>query len=267
MRSPFPGMDPWLEFHWRDVHASLIIYIRDHLQRHLPAPLVARAEETVSVDIEEDKPLLVRPDMAVSEDWRGAGDSGASGGVALAVEPATVADPVVLYAPEIEFDRHVEIYDPTGGGRVVTAIEVLSPSNKLPGRARKTYESKQRLFLSGGVNLVEIDLVREGDWVFSIDESVMPARKRTPYMVCVFRATRPGERAAYPLPLRERLPRIAIPLRPTDRDVVLDLQAVVDEAYEKGRYERTDYRRPLDPPLSAEDSAWVKELLQKAGRL
>ena len=264
MRSLFPGMDPWLELHWRDVHASLIIYIRDQLQRQLPAPLVARAEETVSVDIEEDKPVLVRPDMAVTEDWR---SGGGHGGVATAVEPTTVAEPLVLYAPEIELDRHVEIYDPTGGGRVVTAIEVLSPSNKLPGRARTAYESKQRLFLSGGVNFVEIDLVRAGDWVFSIDESVMPSSQRTPCMVCVYRATRPGERAAYPLPLRERLLRIAIPLRPTDRDVALDLQAVVDEAYEKGRYDRTDYRRPLAPPLPAEDAAWANEILRKAGRL
>jgi len=264
MRSPFPGMDPWLELHWRDVHARLIIYIADHLQRHLPAPLVARAEESVSVDIEEDQPVLLRPDMAVTEDWRGGGDNG---GVVTAVEPTTVADPLVLYAPEVELDRHVEIYDPTGGGRVVTAIEVLSPSNKLPGRARTAYQSKQRLFLSGGVNLVEIDFVRAGEWTFSIDESVMPPNRRTPYMVCVFRATRLGERAAYPLPLRERLPRIAIPLRPTDRDVTLDLQAVVDEAYEKGRYDRTDYRRPLDPPLPAEDAEWATGVLRMAGRL
>jgi hypothetical protein len=34
MASPFPGMDPWLELHWRDEHASLIIYIRDQLQHH-----------------------------------------------------------------------------------------------------------------------------------------------------------------------------------------------------------------------------------------
>jgi hypothetical protein len=50
-------------------------------------------------------------------------------------------------------------------------------------------------------------------------------------------------RALYLLPLRERLPSIAIPLRPQDRDVVLDLQHVVDEAYERGRYDHTDYRR------------------------
>jgi hypothetical protein len=25
-RSPFPGMDPYLELHWRDVHLALVVY-------------------------------------------------------------------------------------------------------------------------------------------------------------------------------------------------------------------------------------------------
>jgi hypothetical protein len=100
-----------------------------------------------------------------------------------------VAEPVLVRVPEPEVDRRVEIYDPSSGGRV-TAIEVLSPSNKLPGPARLAYRSKQRDFLAAGVNLVEIDLVRAGDWVFSVDESALPPGKRAPYMVCVFRATR-----------------------------------------------------------------------------
>jgi hypothetical protein len=36
MGSPFPGMDPYLEQHWGDVHASLIIDGRDQLQQRLP---------------------------------------------------------------------------------------------------------------------------------------------------------------------------------------------------------------------------------------
>jgi len=86
-------------------------------------------------------------------------------------------------------------------------------------------------------------------------------------MVCVFRATRPIERAVYRLPLRQALPKMAIPLRPQDRDVVLDLQAVVNEAYERGRYDHTDYRQPLNPPLPQADEAWAMELLKQAGRL
>ena len=41
MASPFPGMDPYLERFWRDVHARLIIYAADQLQENLPSDLRA----------------------------------------------------------------------------------------------------------------------------------------------------------------------------------------------------------------------------------
>ncbi len=62
----------------------------------------------------------------------------------------------------------------------------------------------------------------------------MPLPLRTTYTVCVFRATQREVRAFYRLPLREPLPAVAIPLRPGDRDVALDLQAVINQAYEEG---------------------------------
>lgn len=32
MSSPFPGMDPYLEAHWRDVHTRVMTYICDQIQ-------------------------------------------------------------------------------------------------------------------------------------------------------------------------------------------------------------------------------------------
>src|SRR5215831_8861802 len=68
MPSPFPGMDPYLEAHWRDVHASLIIYARDALQGVLPNSLRARVEERVLLETPKgigDHPLF--PDVRVVE--------------------------------------------------------------------------------------------------------------------------------------------------------------------------------------------------------
>ena len=48
----------------------------------------------------------------------------------------------------------------------------------------------------------------------------------------------------YPLPLAERLPAIRVPLRQSDADVSLDLQALIDQCYENGGYDTIDYRRP-----------------------
>src|SRR3984893_11049184 len=68
MASPFPGMDPYLEAHWRDVHASLVIYSRDALQGVLPRALRARVEESVLLETPKglgDHPLY--PDVRVVE--------------------------------------------------------------------------------------------------------------------------------------------------------------------------------------------------------
>ncbi len=68
MPSPFPGMAPYLEAHWRDVHASLIIYSRDALQGILPRTVRARVEEGVLLETPigiGDHPLY--PDVSAVE--------------------------------------------------------------------------------------------------------------------------------------------------------------------------------------------------------
>ena len=137
------------------------------------------------------------------------------------------------------------------GGQVVTAIEFLSPANKVSSRGQVRYVHKQRDFLNAGVNLVEIDLIRAGNYVLALPEDRLPAVCRTPYMVCVRRATKQDQVEIYPMPLRQPLPNIRVPLRPTDEDVVLRLQELIDDCYRDGRYAtRLDYR--LDPvPQSA----------------
>ena len=42
MHSPFPGMNPYLEQYWGDIHQRLIIYSSDALQKQLPGDLRAR---------------------------------------------------------------------------------------------------------------------------------------------------------------------------------------------------------------------------------
>ena len=47
MKSPFPGMDPYLEAHWGDIHQRIVLYAADQLQGQLPSDLRARVEERV----------------------------------------------------------------------------------------------------------------------------------------------------------------------------------------------------------------------------
>ncbi|MCX7993198.1 MAG: DUF4058 family protein, partial [Fimbriimonadales bacterium] len=57
-----------------------------------------------------------------------------------------------------------------------------------------------------------------------------------------------------------------IPLRPTDADAPLDLQALVDKVYEQGRYHLLiDYRQSPKPALSEADAEWVDAVLKEKG--
>jgi hypothetical protein len=45
----------------------------------------------------------------------------------------------------------------------VTVLEILSPTNKRPGRGRRIYEDTRMEVLASRTHLVEIDLVRAGE--------------------------------------------------------------------------------------------------------
>lgn len=263
MPSPFPGMDPYLEQFWRDIHARCIIYAADQLQAHLPADLRARVEERVFVEPVFGVARSVYPDIRVVERGRGRPAT-----AAVEPEPAT-AEPLVIYLPdEPVTERYIEIIDVGSGRRVVTVIEVLSLSNKSPGEGQELYRRKQRELKDGQVNLVEIDLLRAGDRVLAIGLSRIPVTHRTPYQVCVYRAAADVPcYEIYRVPLRERLPVIKLPLRPTDADITLDLQALIDQCYRNGGYdEDIDYSVEPEPPFEVEDARWADALLRQAGR-
>ncbi len=257
--NPFPGMNPFVEQRWRDAHTMLVAYCRDALQERLPADLVAGAEEEAVVIGAGERRTACRPDVQVREPSR----LQESAAAAVALDPATPpgTEPLrVLVEDEIE--RWIEVRDTTG--RLVTVLEWLSPSNKLETDERERFQRRRRRFHSGGASVVEMDLVRQGAWLFP--EGVRRALREAgaTYGVCVFRAGRTGECEVYPIRLRDRLPCPRIPLRPTDADVALDLQPLIDQCHERGRYHLLNYRFALDPPLAPEDAAWAAHLLREA---
>jgi Protein of unknown function (DUF4058) len=262
MPSPFPGMDPYLEAHWRDVHARLIIYASDALQAVLPRSLRARVEESVLLETPQgigDHPLF--PDVRVVE-YTSKRETEMRPGASVAVEEPLLVD--VETEPATE--TFLEIIDRESGNRVVTVIEFLSPSNKSPGPNREQYRRKQREICSSDANLVEIDLNRFGTHSLAFPLVHLKPEGRTPYMVCVRRPTRLGIAEVYPMPLWQRLPVIKIPLRPDDADVTLDLQELIEQCYRNGAHEGTlNYAADPDPPLFSADQEWAGTLLREKG--
>jgi hypothetical protein len=162
-------------------------------------------------------------------------------------------------------DRRVIIVDVRAGNRVVTAIEVLSPWNKGAGRLNETYRAKVGEYARGGVNLVEIDLLRSSRARLEVGQRDLPSDRRAPYLTCIRRSSRPSRWEVYPMPLRDRLPPVPVPLREGEPDVPLDLQALIVRAYAAGGHDDIDYRDPPEPPLDPEDEVWANALLADAG--
>ena len=254
-------MDPYLEMSWHDVHHRLCNYSCDRIQTQL-GPRLARLDERLIVESSLDHDRDIYPDVRVFEHPR------ESSAPAVAYAGVAVAEPDVEIELRHEESRQafIEIRDITKDGKVVTVIEFVSPTNKLTRDGKRKYRQKQRECIQGNISLVEIDLTRAGPRRLLAADAQVPAKHRKTYQVCVFRGYRRSKLALYGISLRDRLPAIRIPLRRNDPDAVLDLQAVVDEAYEKGRYDDIDYSQPPVPPLTGEDAAWAAELLKSAGR-
>ncbi len=258
MPSPFPGMDPFLESPeiWVDFHNNLASEIQATLNRLLPPHYVARLTPRFVYEmVEIAEARVVRPDVGVYRTQPAA--------EAAPVATATVTAPVESVVPLEEGVRFhsVEILEvPTL--RLVTAIEILSPVNKRVGhRAREDYLRKRRSILWSDAHLMEIDLLRGGQR--------MPLEKPVPkaaYYVVLSRSYRRPIVEVWPIQLWERLPVVPVPLRLPDPDVPLDLSAVVATVYDRGAYERLiDYRQSPPPPLTAEEEAWIEQVLREKG--
>jgi hypothetical protein len=256
-------MGPYLEQFWGDVHHTMINRSRAAIQKQLPGDLVARVDERVFVEPSDALPRTIVADVRIVErEQRKEPLIQAGNGIA-------VAEPLVVHIEQDEPVRQgfIEIIDLKSGRRVITVIEILSPSNKVLGPGRELYLKKHQELRDGNVSLVEIDLLRSGSRVLCAPFELIPEGHRTPYAVCVRRSWKPRALEYYRLPLRERLPVFRIPLRQADDDVLLDLQAVLDECWDEGRYgDDIDYRADPDPPLTGDDASWADSLLRDLGR-
>src|SRR5438067_9752007 len=108
MPSPFPGMDPYLEQHWGDVHTSLVIYARNQLQKVLPKDLRARVEERVVVT-GLSRPRSLYPDVRVIETERRSRRPPKRAASVAVVEPV-----VIELADEPETQTFVEVREVSG---------------------------------------------------------------------------------------------------------------------------------------------------------
>ena len=253
----FPGMDPYLEnvFLWSGVHARMIVYICNALQPLIRPRYVAAIEERVYM---EGASIHRIPDVWLKHRRRPQ-----RGAIALMEADA----PVTVRVSQNEIhEPFIGILDRTSGQKLVTVIELVSPTNKHEGPGRVSYLDKQKEVRASDAHLVEIDLLRTGQHVVAVPKDAIARHESYHYLVCVNRAQElRDEYDLYFSQLRERLPRIRIPLTAGDPDVKLELQPIVEQVYKDGCYDdRIDYGKPCKPPLSPADQAWANQLIKKA---
>jgi hypothetical protein len=249
-------MDPWLERPslWSGIHTRLITYIADGLQPLLGRRYAAAVEERVYVS-SVGRSLV--PDVSVRRQA-----TSRKGGTPTKSALLEADEAIELEVADEEVrEAYIRILDLETKQQVVTVIEVLSPGNKKRGAGRTSYLSKQREVMHSKANFVEIDLLRSGRHVLALPEERVADLGVYDYLVSVCRKEVRSKRfTLYPRTVRQRLPRIATPLRSGDSDVTLDLQVVVDRLYEAGVYEdRLDYSKPCIPRLRPDDEAWARE--------
>jgi hypothetical protein len=255
MPSPFPGMDPYLEGAlWTTFHFAFgAEIVRQLAPRLRPRYLVLPVERFV-IDTFDDIAITanIYPDVGVAKSTRETPASYASSSVSSPLHLATVIPEAVPHVA-------IEIRD-TANRQLVTAIEILSPTNKRAD-GRMEYLAKRRQILLSTTHLLEIDLLRQGRRL-PMRDPLPPAE----YFILLSRAESRPITDVWPLTLRDPLPMVPVPLLPGDADAALDLQQAFTATYELLGYDLAiDYTYPPEPALDEVALSVADSLLRTAG--
>lgn len=257
--SPLPGMDPYLEqpAFWASFYSRLIVALADAIETMLSSAYYVEVEARTYLSEIEGGLLVGIPDAVVADDSAQklppAETLNRISPVATQLRPQQVQLPM----PEEVTERYLEIRE-LATGDVITAIEVLSPKNKQPGKGRLIYEQKRNQVLANLTHLVEIDLLRRGQPLPGLSQG-----GDQDYRILVSISHQRPIADLYAFSIRQPLPDIPIPLKSGDEPIVVPLQTIFEGIYDRGRYHtRIDYTQPpLPPELSEADQAWLIQWL------
>lgn len=247
-------MDPYLERPglWPDVHNSLIVAIRDAIVPMVTPKYYVGVESRAYVIRPEGDEFLGRPDVSVVSPV--AAPPGAAVATAVETDDVTVLDVELPIGDEISH-YYLEVRG-AQSHELITAIEVLSPVNKVDSRGRFEYEQKRYETIMSRTNFIEIDLLRAGE-PMPLERPVV-----SDYRILVSRGWTRRKAQLYAFGLRAPIPDIPLPLTPEEREPIVPLNQVLHDLYQRARFDlRIDYSQPAVPPLREADREWAEELL------
>ncbi|MEO0755977.1 MAG: DUF4058 family protein [Cyanobacteria bacterium J06648_16] len=240
-------MNPYLEHPslWPEVHGGLIEEMLRTLNRSITPKYRAAMEQRVY----QDALLIGIPDVTVSEQSQKRYVK-TSQSMAVLSRPERVSIPIVEKIKE----RYLEVRE-VATNRVITVVEILSPTNKREGEGRSQYLRKRQAVLGGQSHFIEIDLLRNG--------TPMPVKggRQSSYQILVSRSDERPIAERYPFNLREHIPIFSLPLLPEDDEPVVNLKDIIDRTCEGHALDLSiAYSRPPVPPLNEADWQWIQSL-------
>ncbi|MFM9963751.1 MAG: DUF4058 family protein [Planctomycetaceae bacterium] len=144
---------------------------------------------------------------------------------------------------------------------VVTVLETLSPANKqTTADGHREYLKKREELLESKSHFIELDLLRGGQRM-----PLCEPRPRGDFFAMISRVEKRPRVEVFAWTLRQRMPVISVPLAKGDPDVKLELQAVFDTVYVRAHYELSlNYQTELRPTLNADEAAWIRERITQS---
>ena len=133
---------------------------------------------------------------------------------------------------------------------------------------RDAYLRKRDEFFRSPTHFLEIDLLRAGAHTLAVPQENITERcgETWRYAACLRRFGDERKLEMWAVTMRERLPRVAVPLTDGFPDAVLDLQAAFDATYTTSRFDRRiDYTKPPVPAFTADEAVWADALLTERG--
>jgi hypothetical protein len=253
MPSPFPGMDPYIEgLNWKNFHTSVCVALRNQLVPQVAPEFIVELEERLVIETEDDSGSFYADLGVKREPTKSESDE-------EAVAPVAVAETKTVTYSRIEPAREVYLrIVERETTRLVTVIEVFSPWNKRPG-GHEEYLAKRDALIQAGVNLVEIDLLRRGRRIPTVESLV-----GGDYFAFVSRAEERPKMTLYQWTIRDPMPTVTVPLDPFQRNVALRLQEAFAKVYDEAGYEHyMDYSRSLSPSIRKTDAEWVADRIRE----
>lgn len=260
MPSPFPGMDPYLEHPdlWPGLHLFFITNLAQLLSPQLRPKYFVSVEVRMYEEKDTESVLVGLPDISVLSKKGQVNTSNSTESTVATTATSTKPITVTLPIPITIRQGYLEIQE-VATKEVVTTIEILSPSNKRGGKGREIYLEKREKILDSLTNFIEIDLLRRGQRMPISNQNI-----KSHYRILVSRGKQRPRADLYAFNIQNKIPEFPLPLRPEDTELIIDLQALLNNIYDVGSYDlKIDYTQKPVPELSEKDAVWAETWLQQ----